>query len=438
MRDNMTTKFLIALKTFIPKKLFSILQPTYHWILSMVGVFVYWHPSRSIKIVGVTGTKGKSTVTEMINAILEEHGLKTALSNTIRFKIGGESERNMHKMTMPGRFFVQRFLRRAVEAKCDWVIFEMTSEGVKQFRHKKVLLDALVFTNLSPEHVESHGSFEKYRDAKRSLGTLLEKSTKNNRVLVANADDPESSWYLDLGIPTRMPFSLQDAQLFTKTQDGYNITFRNTPIHLQLPGEFNIYNTLAAATFAISQDISRETIKHALEKFSGVHGRVEFVQKNPFAIVVDYAHTTDSLRKFYTIFEGSRNICVLGNTGGGRDTWKRPEMAAVAEKHCEHVILTDEDPYDESPEKILREMLGGIKNKKKIKIVMNRRKAIAAALALAQKTALSKNTHVNVLITGKGTDPYIMRAGGVKTPWDDKTVVIEELKKLKKDNKKKK
>jgi UDP-N-acetylmuramoyl-L-alanyl-D-glutamate--2,6-diaminopimelate ligase len=340
--------------------------------------------------------------------------------NTIRFKIGSYEERNLYKMTLPGRFFVQRFLRRAVDARCDWAVLEMTSEGAKQFRHKFIHFDALVFTNLAPEHLESHGSYEKYRAAKLAIGQQLEKSRKPNRVIIANADDAEGAKFLGLRVPRSFPYSLKDAEPYEKTDDGFQWTFRDTLIRSHLPGTFNLYNMLAAATFAISQRIAPAVIKKAFENFIFIRGRVEFVQKKPFAVVVDYAHTPDSLKQFYSVFAGGRNICVLGNTGGGRDVWKRPEMARLAEEHCTHVILTNEDPYDESPQKILDEMAAGVKNKKKLEVIMDRREAIRHALELATPGD-------SVLITGKGTDPYIMEAHGTKTPWDDATVVREEL-----------
>ena len=198
---------------------------------------------------------------------------------------------------------------------------------------------------------------------------------------------------------------------------------KNTLIRSHLPGVFNLYNQLAASTFAISQNIDTSIIKKALEAFIHVRGRVEFVQKEPFAVVVDYAHTPDSLEKFYGVFEGRRNICILGNTGGGRDTWKRPEMGRIAEKHCHHVILTNEDPYDEDPQNIVDEMAIGITNKSKLEIILDRRTAVATALKQAGPGDA-------VLITGKGTDPYIMGPRGAKEPWDDATVVREELTKL--------
>jgi UDP-N-acetylmuramoyl-L-alanyl-D-glutamate--2,6-diaminopimelate ligase len=197
------------------------------------------------------------------------------------------------------------------------------------------------------------------------------------------------------------------------------MTVRDALITSPLSGVFNIYNCLGAITYAQTQSISIETIKKALEKFSGIRGRVERIEEGQdFTVIVDYAHTPDSLQKLYDVFQSTRRICVLGNTGGGRDVWKRNEMAHIAEKECDEIILTNEDPYDDVPEKIVHDMAQEMS--KKPTIIMDRREAIAHALSLA-------NTGDSVLITGKGTDPYIMGPNGTKTPWSDALVAKEEL-----------
>ena len=157
---------LRTIETYIPRPLYIFFQPSYHYTLALLSAFVYRFPSKHIAVIGITGTKGKSSTIELVNAILEEQGFKTALVSTLRFKIGETTERNLFKMTLPGRFFLQHFLRRAVNAGCNYAIIEMTSEGVRQFRHKFIYLDALIFTNLSPEHIEAHGSFETYKKTK--------------------------------------------------------------------------------------------------------------------------------------------------------------------------------------------------------------------------------------------------------------------------------
>ena len=349
----------------------------------------------------MTGTKGKSTTTEIINAILEKTGYKTALSNTIRYKIGSQSTPNKFKMSMPGRFFIQKFIRQAVNEKCDYIILEMTSQGVAQYRHKFIELDALVFTNLSPEHIESHGSYKKYRDAKLEIAKELSKSNKRPRIIIVNDDDKESEKFLAFPADIKKKFNI------------------NENIETPLMGEFNKYNVLGAVTLCRELGIKEDIIEKAIINFKEVPGRVESIDcGQDFKVIVDYAHTTDSLEKLYRTFPG-RKICVLGGTGGGRDSWKRNEMGRVADQYCDEIILTDEDPYDEDPQKIVADVNEGIKNRK-VKIIMDRRQAIREALKMAR-------TDDAVLITGKGTDPYIMGPRGSKTPWSDATVAKEEL-----------
>ena len=179
-------KVLALAKRIIPKNLVAKGRPIYHYLLAFLGAVYYRFPSKRIKVVAITGTKGKTTTVELVNAILEEAGFKTALASTLRFKIGEKSEDNKFKMTMPGRFFLQNFLRKAVGTGCDWAVIEMSSEGAKQFRHKFIDLDALIFTNLAPEHIESHGSYQKYLEAKLSIAKALEESSKKEKVIVSN------------------------------------------------------------------------------------------------------------------------------------------------------------------------------------------------------------------------------------------------------------
>jgi len=415
--------FLYRIKKYIPQKLSAKVQPFYHYTLTLLSVLIHWFPSRKLFVIGVTGTKGKTTVIELINSILEEAGYKTALSSTLRFKIDSESYDNQLKMTMPGRFFIQRFLRKAIKKKCHYAILEMTSEGVKQFRHKFILLNALIFTNLAPEHIESHGSYEKYRDAKLQIAQLLEKSSKKRRIIIANKDDKEGDKFLNIAVPEKYPYTIGDAEPYELKKEGLRFTFDGVEISSYLSGQFNIYNILAAAVFAKSQNIGTETIKKAIEKFKGIPGRMEKIDgEQSFTVIVDYAHTPDSLEKVYQVFQGSQKICVLGATGGGRDRWKRKEIGGIAARYCSKIILTNEDPYDEDPKKIVKDIETGI-TEPIYTTIMDRREAIREALQSAK-------TGDVILITGKGTDPYIMGPSGSKLPWSDAKVTREELAKL--------
>jgi UDP-N-acetylmuramoyl-L-alanyl-D-glutamate--2,6-diaminopimelate ligase len=425
---------LRILKKIIPKSVFEFFQPTYHYGLALLGALIYRFPSKKLTVIGVTGTKGKTTTTELINAILETAGYKTALQNTLRFKIGDKEKRNLFKMSMPGRFFMQKFLRNAVKAGCSHAIIEMTSEGAKQFRHKFIYPDALIFTNLAPEHIESHGSYEKYLQAKLAIAKELEGRKKSymKKVMIANIDDKEGEKFLALNIKNKIPYSLSDAIAIKANEKGSSFQIGKLVIHSKLPGIFNVSNMLGAAAFAKFAGISPETIKRGLENINLIRGRMEKIDAGQeFDVVVDYAHTPDSLKAVYEIYNSCKKICVLGNTGGGRDKWKREEMGKIANKYCDQIILTNEDPYDEDPNKIVEDIKKGI-NKKPVEIIMDRRTAISTAIqnALAIKQTQGDKYKVAVLITGKGTDPYIMGPNGSKIPWDDATVVREELKKV--------
>jgi UDP-N-acetylmuramoyl-L-alanyl-D-glutamate--2,6-diaminopimelate ligase len=416
--ENMDN-ILRTVEKLIPKKLYKIGQPVYHYLLTLLGAIKYGFPAKKIRVIGVTGTKGKSTTTEIINSIFEAAGYKTAVSGTIRFKIGDEERPNKFKMSMPGRFFMQKFLYDAVQAQCDFAIVEMTSEGTKQFRHKFIYLNAFIFTNLSPEHIESHGSFEKYKEAKLKIVHNLK---HKDDVLIVNNDSTYSKEFVAKHKGKVLGFSLTDVTV--QSTSPISFVYGSTVYNSNLIGEFNIQNILAAITVAKHFKISDEEIQKGLTKLSEVKGRAQFVPNTRgIDIVVDYAHTPDSLEAIYSAFKGKKKVCVLGNTGGGRDIWKRPKMAEIANTHCDFVFLTDEDPYDEDPLEIINQMKDSI-DSSKLEIDMDRKSAM-------KKAILKANTGDAVLITGKGTDPYIMRAHGQKEPWSDFEKVKEILEELK-------
>lgn len=426
MLDNI----LNVIRPLIPAKLFKALQRPYHLTLAFLAALIYDFPSRDIKIIAVTGTKGKSSTTEIINSILEEAGFKTAVSNTIRFKVGNESERNLFKMSMPGRFSMQRLIRKAVNAGCEYLVMEITSQGALFHRHRFIDLDALVFTNLSPEHIEAHGSYENYVDSKVSIARALRLSRKDSTTLIVNADDKEAERFLACDADRKITYSIHDVEPYTLKKSGIEFTLDGAIVRSRLSGLFNLYNITAAIACARNERVAPKHVITAIENFSGIPGRVEKVDAGQdFEVIVDYAHTADSLEKLYKIFrpdpkiphgnDEPKLISVLGGTGGGRDTEKRAVMGELADRYCDEVILTDEDPYDEDPKKIVMDVAAGIINKQP-KIIMDRREAIREALKMAQPGD-------SILVTGKGTDPYIMGPHGSKTPWSDANVVREEL-----------
>jgi len=379
------------IKKFIPKFVLSI----YHYKLALLGAFLYGFPGedKNIKIIGVTGTSGKSTTVNFIIKILEDAGEKVASISSIIFKIGEKEWENKYKMTMPGRFVIQKFLRQAKKAECNYVVLEVTSEGIKQFRHKFINFDTVVFTNLSKEHLESHGGFKNYRNAKLKLF----KENRNTHVI--NIDDESAKYFLDTSANKKITFSAKDA--------------RAEQIKLNLIGKFNIMNALAAVCVAENYGVGFEASKKALEKIKAISGRMEIIAKEPFMVVVDYAHTPKQLESVYKSFDSKPLICVLGSCGGGRDKWKRPVLGEIALKYCKEIIVTDEDPYDEDPMAIIEEVAEGAGGK--ASKILDRKEAIKEAISTAKPEDV-------VIITGKGSEPWMCIKNGKKIPWDDRQI----------------
>lgn len=388
----------------------------YHLFWALLGAVIYWKPSRKIKVIGITGTKGKTSVVEILNAIFEAAGKKTALLSSLRVKIGEKSKKNMTGNTMPGRMFIQRFLRRAVQAGSEYAFVEVTSQGIVLYRHAFINWAGAALTNLQPEHIESHGSFEKYREAKLSF---LEYVGLQGAPIFLNSEGQEKDFFAE---------ALKDDKLIFYSKE--NLPDLDRKVFEILPGEFSKQNIALAIAAAKEFEISEEDIKKGLENFKGVPGRVEFVQKKPFQVIVDYAHTPNSLEAIYKTFKDivrgkGRLICILGSAGGGRDKWKRPEMGKVAAKYCDIIIMTNEDPYDENPSEILNQIKKGIVESSfaegELMEILDRRRAIKKAVEVAK-------TGDAIIATGKGSESWIHLKKGEKIPWDEREVFEEELK----------
>ncbi len=390
----------MTIKNIIKKILGDRLVGFYHYALALAGAVIFGFPGydKNIKIIGITGTSGKSTTADLVTRILESSGNKVASISTIRFKIGSQEWENKYKMTMPGRFVIQKFLWQAKRAGCNFIVLEVTSQGIMQFRHKFINFDTAVFTNLSPEHIEAHGGFDNYRNAKLRLF----KATKNIHVI--NADDKNSEYFLRIPAKKIIKFSINDNNVYN--------------LKLSLAGDFNLMNALAAMSVAKTYGISDDVCKNILEGAEAIAGRMEFVQRLPFEVVVDYAHTPEQLQAVYKSFKGKNLICVLGSAGGGRDKWKRPVLGEIAKKYCSQIIITNEDPYDEDPMEIINQVAqtSGDKTKK----ILDRKEAIEKAIELAEPGEV-------VAITGKGSESLMCVADGKKIPWSDKEIAKEIL-----------
>lgn len=422
-KETLLDKTLYQIKKLIPKSVFEFFQPYYHMSLSYIGALVYGFPSRSLKVIGVTGTKGKSTTTYLIAKVLEAGGNKVAAIGSLGYKILDKEWPNTLKMTMPGRFKLQKFLSEAKAAGCTHVVLEVTSEGIKQKRILGISFDCAVFTNLHREHLEAHGSFENYYRCKQEL------FKRTNNVHVINADDQHVDLFGNFPSQKKIFYGINGGEMrSTKVQLGLDYAefdVYSEHFKLNFGGKFNIYNALAALSVGAMYGVDLPTARPALEKVADVPGRMEFVQKSPFSVVVDYAHTPDSLEAVYMslkqeLGEGKKLIGVLGSAGGGRDRWKRPEFGKIADQYCDTIILTNEDPFEEDPAIIVEQVAAGIEHAEKYTKIMDRKEAISSAIRLAREGDI-------VIITGKGSETSMALAGGKKIPWSDRDVARQAL-----------
>lgn len=375
-----------------------------HFLIAYASGKFYGNPSKDLFVIGVTGTKGKSMTAELIACALKGTGEKAAVISSAHIVIGEKETKNMTGNTMPGKGRIQKILRKAVREGCKYAIIEVTSQGVLQHRHRFIDWDAAVFTNLHPEHIEHHGSFEKYREAKKDFFRYVAGSPKKNRMFFINEDDPNAGYFVEA--------AGNDKKVF-------------------FGGTFLKANYAAATAVAEALGRGAAEVEKALSDFKGLPGRMETVFEKPFRAIVDYAHTPDSLAEVYkwaalpiksgTKKEG-RLICVLGSAGGGRDKWKRPKMGEAAAKYCDEIIVTNEDPYDENPMDIINEVSKGAEEAGKNPIkILDRQEAIDKAISSAGDGDV-------VIMTGKGSEPYIHLAGGKKMAWSEKDAVLEAIK----------
>ena len=436
---------LPLLKRIVPRPVFLFFEPAYHRLLAALAAVRYGFPSRRLTVVGVTGTDGKTTVVHLLHEMLSSAGHRVGSLSSLRFRINEREEPNLMKMTMPGRFRLQRFLAECRADGCRFAIVEVTSQGVMQFRHRFIRFQAAVLTNVTPEHIEAHGGFEAYRAAKVELFRRLPATG----AAVLNRDDPsaglfaagtraEITWYARREIELKRvghPVRVLDI-----SPSRLRLEIDNLFLESGLGGAFNVMNILAAAACAMAFGVSLSAIAAALARQEALPGRLEYVEREPFAVVVDYANSPVAYEAVYQALtqsdlepsqragrgaaETSKLICVFGAPSGGRDQWKRPKLGEIAARYCREIILTSDDPEDEDPGQIVLEIQSGMSKdeRQKANVLLDRREAIRAAL----RNARPGDT---VIITGMGAQPWLMLKGG-KIPWDDRKIVREELARL--------
>lgn len=410
------------LKKLIPKPALQL----YHFVLAKFAASLYRHPSEKLIVIGVTGTNGKSSTVQFMAQMLESLGYKVGYTTTAGFSIAGQQIENKMKMTMPGRFYLQQLLRQMVRAGCQYAVIETSSEGIKQFRHLGINYDVALITNLTPEHIESHGSFENYKRAKGKLFNHLVHSKRKTiggslieKVSVVNVDDEHADYFTS--------FEADDLLTFSWKKNEANVFGPSIPLTLE--AEFQKKNAVAAIAGLIAAGVDRDAVIQAAGLLKPIAGRFEKIEKGqPFHVVVDYAYEPYALQALFEAtkhLKPKRIIGVHGSAGGGRDRLRRPKIGMIAAEHEAIVIVTNEDPYDENPRDIIEEVAEGAVKAGKIKdqtlfLIDDRQEAIDYAIELAQPGDV-------VLLTGKGSEPVMAVANGKKITWSDRTAAEKAL-----------
>ncbi len=414
-----------------------IMAPDTRIALAKCSCNFYDNPSKKMKIIGITGTKGKTTTSFMLKAILEKQGKKVGLIGTIAVYVGDKLIKNSDRTT-PESNKLQQILAKMYELGIEVVVMEVSSQSLKLHRVEGIEFYAGIFTNLSEDHISKneHKDMQEYFEAKMKL---FEKC----KYAFVNADSIYTSKVLEYiktdevqtyGIDNYCNLLAKDVTV-TNTYVDFKVKIkdRNDRINVSIPGRFSVYNALAAISVAKLFGSTPEQIKEALENIK-VPGRSELVNnEKELKIMIDYAHTPDSLKsiletaKTYTI---GRVICVFG-CGGDRDPNKRPSMGEIAGKLADYTIITSDNPRTEEPEKIIREIESGIKNTKaQYECIIDRREAIKKAIKMANKKDI-------VILAGKGHETY-QEINKEKKPFDERIIIKEIIEELEKEPKKRK
>jgi UDP-N-acetylmuramoyl-L-alanyl-D-glutamate--2,6-diaminopimelate ligase len=402
-----------------------LLVPDVREAAARLAAAFFRQPSERLDVVGVTGTKGKTTTAYLIRSILDIAGRPCGLLGTVQYIVGTRALAASN--TTPGPVDLQRYLAEMVDAGCTAAVLEVSSHALIQRRVEGVRFRAGVFTNLAQDHLDYHKTLEAYREAKGLLFRMLGPGAAS----ILNRDDPAAPYYAGLSRAPVIEYGIgAGAEIGAEIQAvdfrGTRLTLsargRRIPIATRLMGRHNVYNILAAAASAVALGVDLDAIRRGVEALGAVPGRLEPIDGGrDFVVMVDYAHTEDALRNVLSCLRPlvrGRLICVFG-CGGDRDRGKRPKMGRVAEELADRVILTSDNPRSEDPESILTEIRAGMRDAGRARVLVDRRSAIHEAIAEARAGDI-------VLIAGKGHETYQVFRDGTR-PLDDRLVAREAL-----------
>lgn len=406
----------------LPPNVSALVVPDMLKTLAVIVPYFYDFPAKKMRVIGITGTNGKTTTTYLIREILTRAGFKVGLIGTIQMMIGDEVY-PVHNTT-PNVMDLQKTFAEMLSKNVDYVVMEVSSHAIAENRIAGIDFNVAVFTNLTQDHLDYHKTMENYRNTKAKL------FARAKDFVVVNVDDAAGAVMLDNATCKKITYSIENNSDFRAENvdvhaGGTSFTVNDLNLNLHITGKFNVYNALSAVAVARAENISSNTVKAALEAFKSVSGRFERVYADiPFTIIVDYAHTPDGVKN---VIETARQIVknkiiTVFGCGGDRDNTKRPIMGRLAAELSDIVIATSDNPRSENPESILREIEIGIKEKiggKQYECIPDRKAAIFRAVEIATAGDI-------ILILGKGHENYqILRDRTIH--FDDKEIALEAV-----------
>ncbi len=426
--------FVNGVRRVLPRRAVTVVEDTYRKGRVKLISASYGNPAKHLKVIAVTGTNGKTTTVNYINEILKEAGFKTAMFSTALIEVAGKRTLNDLNATVASTQRMQSFFRAAKKAHVDYVVLEITSHALVQHKLDTVPIEAAVMTNLTQDHLDYHGTMEKYAAAKSKL------FAGEPKFIVLNRDDEWFDYFnkfyagaqkITYGADDEAEAKIEYVKLYKKGSEATVVIDHQTKLELAtaLPGRFNVYNMTAAAATTYLLGVELKDIIEGVANLEGIPGRFERVAEGlGYDVIVDYAHTPDALEKLLEAAKSvtkNRVILVFGATGD-RDKGKRPIMGEIAAKYADRIVLTDEESYTEDPGQIREQVYVGIEKAGgtgKTTEIADRYEAITKALSIATKND-------TILITGMGHEQFRI-VGDKRLPWNDGDVVREILGKTK-------
>jgi UDP-N-acetylmuramoyl-L-alanyl-D-glutamate--2,6-diaminopimelate ligase len=413
-------------KAFIPRKLFKSLEPYGHLSEAVLFNVLNDFPARHMKVIGVTGTNGKTTTTFMIHKMLHEAGYKVGLMSTVAYGVGDDIRPQIHHMTNVGVPELMKRLKWMNEQGAEWLVLETTSHALAQNRVWGIPYSIAVMTNVTHEHLDYHGTFENYRNAKLKLFKLAAKNEPGFQTGIVNADDPSADYFIN-AVPNYLSYGINNGQIratgikSTSTGSEFTVaTDKKLHIKVNLPGSFNVSNALAVVCVGHAIGLKPEQIEKGIAALKSVEGRMTSIKEGQdFSVVVDFAHTPDSFEKLFKdlrpVVKGK--LIVMFGSAGRRDEAKRPIQGELAGKYADEVVITEEDDRDIDGIQIMNEIAAGAEKAGKVRekdlfLVHDRTEALKFAISRAA------NKDDTVLLLGKGHEKTIERADG-EHDWDE-------------------